>query len=157
MSFKKNKYIIVKNVISEDLSYFCYQYLLLKRKISETFFQSRYISPFNEDFGTWNDSQVSGTYSHYGDTAMEILLLKCHSLMEKKTGLKLIPNYSYTRVYKKGDVLEKHRDRFSCEISTTLNLGGDPWPIHIESINLKKKSIKVNLNPGDLLIYRTLA
>ena len=33
---------------------------------------------------------------------------------------------------KPGDVLHRHKDRFSCEISTTLNLGGDPWPIHLE-------------------------
>jgi hypothetical protein len=25
----------------------------------------------------------------------------------------------------------RHKDRFSCEISTTLNLGGDPWPIYL--------------------------
>ena len=35
--------------------------------------------------------------------------------------------------YQKGDdILERHKDRFSCEISTTLmNLGGDPWPIYL--------------------------
>jgi hypothetical protein len=52
--------------------------------------------------------------------------------MEKQTGLKLIPTYSYARIYKKGDILHRHKDRFSCEISTTLNLGGDSWPIYIE-------------------------
>jgi hypothetical protein len=39
--------------------------------------------------------------------------------MEKHTKLKLIPTYSYARIYKKGDVLHRHKDRFSCEISTT--------------------------------------
>ena len=28
--------------------------------------------------------------------------------------------------------LKRHKDRPSCEISTTLNLGGDPWPIFID-------------------------
>ena len=86
--------------------------------------------------------------------------------MQKTTGLKLNPNYSYARIYKRGDVLHRHKDRFSCEISTTLNLGGDPWPIYLEpnknvgipngkkiTITSKNKGIKVNLKPGDMLIY----
>jgi len=56
--------------------------------------------------------------------------------------------------YKKGDVLKRHKDRFSCEISTTLNLGGDKWPIYLEpSGEVNKKGIKVDLKPGDMLIY----
>jgi hypothetical protein len=75
--------------------------------------------------------------------------------MENETGLKLNPNYSYARIYKKGDVLHRHKDRFSCEISTTLNLGGDSWPIFLEpSEELNKKGIKVDLKPGDMLIYK---
>ena len=52
--------------------------------------------------------------------------------MEKTTGLKLYPAYTYGRVYKKGDILKRHKDRFSCEISTTMNLGGDKWSIYLE-------------------------
>ena len=45
--------------------------------------------------------------------------------MEKETGLSLYPTYAYARIYKKA---HRHKDRFSCEISTTMNLG-DKWPI----------------------------
>ena len=48
------------------------------------------------------------------------------------TGLKLYPAYTYARIYKKGDELKRHKDRFSCEISTTMNLAGDNWPIYLE-------------------------
>ena len=64
--------------------------------------------------------------------AMETLMLKCLPEMEKATGLKLYPAYTYARIYKKGDILKRHKDRFSCEISTTMNLGGDDWPIYLE-------------------------
>ena len=75
--------------------------------------------------------------------------------MEKETGLKLNPNYSYARIYKKGDVLHRHKDRFSCEISTTLNLGGDPWPIYLEPSGKESlQGIKIDLKPGDMLIYK---
>jgi hypothetical protein len=54
-------------------------------------------------------------------------------VMEKETGLNLIPTYSYAKsLYKNGDILKRHKDRPSCEISTTIHLGGDPWPIFID-------------------------
>jgi len=82
---------------------------------------------------------------------METLLLKLHPIMCEKTNLKLVPTYSYTRLYSYGSTLEKHKDRESCEISTTLNLGGDNWPIYLKPEN--KKELKVDLKPGDMLIY----
>jgi len=153
--FKKKKYLIIKKTISEELTDFCYKYFLLKRQVARTLFDKNYISQFETLFGVWNDQQVPETYSHYADIVMEILLLKVHPLMRKVTNLKLTPNYSYARIYKKGDVLERHKDRFSCEISTTLNLGGDLWPIYLEPSGEKnKKGIKIILNPGDMLIYK---
>jgi hypothetical protein len=153
--FQKNKYIIVKNAISEELSDFAYKYFLLKRQVAETLFNTKYISPFEEMYGVWNDSQVPNTYSNYADMVMEVLLVKLLPLMEKVTKLKLNPNYSYARIYKEGDILKRHKDRFSCEISTTLNLGGDVWPIYLDPTGKENnKGIKVILNPGDMLVYK---
>ena len=168
MSFKKKKYIIIEKAISEEMADFIYKYFLLKRRVAQTLFDTRFISPFTEYFGVWTDQQVPNTYSHYGDIAMETLLVKVHPILQKLTGLKLTPNYSYARIYKKGDILKRHKDRFSCEISTTLNLGGDPWPIYLDPtgadnvINEKQnsvkpnapKGIKVDLKSGDMLVYR---
>ena len=166
MSFNKNKYTVIKAAISEDLAKFCYDYFMMKRQVARTMFDTRYISQFTEYFGVWNDKQVPETYSHYSDIVMETLLVKLLPIMEKTTGLKLNSNYSYARIYKKGDILKRHKDRFSCEISTTLNLGGDSWPIFLEP-NTKKgiidesgnyiasdsKGLEINLKPGDMLIY----
>jgi len=155
MSFKIKKYSVIKNAISKELSIFIYNYFLMKREVAKTLFKTKYISPFETMFGVWTDKQVPNTYSHYSDIVMETLLLKLQPIMEKTTELKLIPNYSYARIYKKGDVLKRHKDRFSCEISTTLNLGGDPWPIYLEPSEKEGlKGIKVNLNSGDMLIYK---
>jgi len=151
MSFKKKKYTIIKEAISKELALFLYNYILIKRQVADTMFKHQYISPIDRSWGHWIDKQVPNTYSHYADVAMETLLLRLNPVMEKATGLKLYPNYSYCRVYKKGDILKKHIDRFSCEISTTMNLGGNEWPIFLIA---NKKEVKVNLKPGDMLIYR---
>jgi len=159
-------YLIIKQALEKDVTNFVFNYFMIKRQVAFTLKENKYISKFNEDWGTWEDSQVPNTYSHYADIVMETLLVKLHSKMEKETGLKLHPTYSYARIYKKGDVLERHKDRFSCEISTTLNLGGDEWPIFIEdkkNVGLvedgfksktKNKGTKVLLKPGDMLVYK---
>jgi hypothetical protein len=148
-------YRIVKQAISKELSEFVYSYFLMKRNVARKFYNERYISPYNFDWGVWNDEQIPGTYSHYSDIAMETLLQKLRPSIEKETGLKLNETYSYARIYKKGDVLVRHKDRYSCEVSATLNLGGDSWPIYLEpSGELGKEGVKVDLEPGDMLIYK---
>ena len=85
---------------------------------------------------------------------METLLEALRAKMEKETGYKLNETYSYARIYKTGDVLHRHKDRYSCEVSTTLNLGGDPWPIYLDPTGKKGQAgIKVELEAGDMLLY----
>lgn len=153
MSFKKNKYIVIRNAITKDLATFVANYFLMKKQVYDTCLKHRYISPFENMLGFYENKtdQVENTYCAYSDIAMETLMIKCQPEMEKVTGFKLYPAYSYARAYKKGDILKRHTDRFSCEISTTLNLGGDPWPIFLHN---GKKDFKVNLKPGDMLIYQ---
>jgi len=155
MNFKKNKYQVIKNAISTELADFCYQYFCNKRAVARKLFDDRYISQFTEYFGVWNDQQIPETYSHYGDIVMETLLQKVKSIMEKESGVKLTETYSYARIYKKGDELKRHKDRYSCEISTTMNLGGDDWSIFLEPSGEEgKKGIEVKLEAGDMLMYR---
>ena len=101
MSFKNNKYTVLKKAISPELAHFVYKYFLNKRNVARVLFDSKYMSPFTEYWGIWNDDQVPNTYSHYGDIAMETLLEQVKPVMEKHTGLKLSPTYSYARIYKK--------------------------------------------------------
>ena len=168
MSFKKNKYTIIRKAIDKDLAAFVANYFTMQKQVLDTCRQARYISPYETLLGYYEgeNEQIPNTYSCYSDIAMETLMLKCQPVMEKTTGLKLYPAYTYARIYKKGDVLKRHKDRFSCEISTTMNLGGDDWPIYLEPDSTKggvkegigyvsdnTKGIEVNLKPGDMLVY----
>ena len=153
-NFKKQKYLIIKKAISTDMANFIYGYFSFKRRVAKKFFEEKYISPFTTEWGVWNDEQVPNTYCHYADIVMETLLERVRPKIEKETNLKLIPTYSYARLYKTGDVLKRHKDRFSCEISATMFLGGEPWDLYIEpSGQENKKGIKVIQKPGDILIY----
>ena len=168
MSFKNKKYTIIRQAISKDLAIFIANYFRMQKQVYDTCKAARYFSPFENILGYYEepDGQIPNTYSQYSNMAMETLLLKCQPDMEKATGLKLYPAYTYARIYKKGDELKRHKDRFSCEISTTMNLGGDDWPIYLEP-NPKKggvkpgvgyvsdntKGVRVDLKPGDMLVY----
>jgi hypothetical protein len=157
IDFKKNKYTIIRKAISKDLAIFLANYLNMKRQVYDTCRNRNFISPYEEFYGQYEgeNEQIPNTYYCYSDIAMETLMLKCQPKMEEVTGLKLYPAYTYARIYKKGDELKRHKDRFSCEISTTMNLGGDPWPIYLEPSGDKgKKGIKVDLKPGDMLVYK---
>mgnify|MGYP005995197847 CR=1 FL=1 len=147
---KDVKYKIIRNVVSEQLCDFISEYFLLREQVAKTLISNKFIPTFDETWGMFNDPQAIDYYSHYSDSAMEILLKRIKPLMEKETGLDLYENYSYARIYRTGAILEKHTDRFSCEISTTLNLGGNEWPIYLKKDN---KEIKVDLKKGDMLIY----
>jgi len=150
MSYKKNSYLIVKNAIPIDVANFVYDYFNMKRRAFITLKETGYISKFDVDWGEY-DAQVPTAYAHYADLAMETILDILTPKMSKLTKLDLTPTYSYARIYGKGDILHRHTDRYSCEVSTTLNLGGDMWPICLIDKNKKHKEIK--LNPSDMLIY----
>ena len=126
-----NKYHIIKKAISYELANFIFNYFLLKRDAVKFMYDNN-ITYDTGLLGTWADEQIPNTYAHYADPVMETLLVKVLPIMQQETGLNLIPTYSYARLYKKGHELKKHKDRPSCEISTTINLGGDPWPIFID-------------------------
>ena len=175
MSYKKNKYVVIRQAISKDLATFIANYFRMQRQVYNTCLEHRYLSPFENIIGYYEgpNEQIPNTYCQYGNIAMETLLLKCQPEMEKVTGLKLNPSYSYARIYKKGDILHRHKDRFSCEISTTMNLGGNDWPIYLNPnpkagyvygphfgqheiqhySPTRDKGIKINLKPGDMLVY----
>ena len=146
--FTQNGFTIVKNVLSQEICDFAYEYMHNKAINLTTYKKFNYISNLDTDYGTFEDVQVPGAFSIYGDILTDMFLEKVKTTVELNTNLKLESNYSYLRIYVKGNDLKKHKDRPECEISTTLHLGGDQkWPIF-----LGKEEI--NLNVGDMLIYR---
>ena len=167
MSFKKNKYQVIRNAISKELANLAYTYLQISAEADHWMITNQMTHDKNPLVGNFKDQQVPGSYAKYADRLMETLLVKVIPIMKAKTELNLIPTYSYTRLYRKGNILKRHKDRPSCEISTTLNLGGDNWDIFLDPTgtnnvideykNIHKpnapKGIKISLKPGDMRIY----
>lgn len=97
----------------------------------------------------FGDTQSPHSWVTYSNPVCEALLLTVQPLVERETGKALFPTYSYARIYWKGATLNKHKDRPSCQYSSTINISNDPdpWPIFMEGH-------EAILNPGDLVVYK---
>ena len=136
--FAREKYVIKRLCVDEPQLGLLYRYAC-KRAETGT-------------MGT--DPRSPGAWAAPGDLFTDGLLVDLLPLAEAVTGLTLFPTYSYFRVYKRGDILVKHTDRPSCEISVTLCLGYEaekPWPLLLES---PAGVLPIELKPGDALFYR---
>ena len=167
--YEKNKYVLIKNFISPEQANFIYNYAQIRKARAVTMATSKW-PDYREDIdGTFRDKQVPGTYSCYADPMMETLLLQGLQGMREITGLNLAPTYSYWRLYKKGDVLKRHKDRPSCEVSTTLCLGYNNsnlkdkkkdwqkynWPMLVDKTGgFGNKGVPIHMEPGDMIVYR---
>ena len=167
MSFAKKKYQVIRQAISKELADIGYNYLQISAEADHWMLQNNVTHEGNPFIGDFKDKQVPGSYAKYSDRLMETLLIKTIPVMKAKTNLDLIPTYSYTRLYRTGNILNRHKDRPSCEISTTINLGGDLWPIFIDPTGSNNvvdeyqgimkpdapKGVRIDLKPGDMIIY----
>ena len=154
--FQDNGYIVIPKMLNGDLLKFTGIYAYNRARIDGV---------RKRPDGTIDDDQVPNTPSFYDDFVMANLHDFLLPKMEQYTGLKLYPTYTYYRVYKKDDVLEKHKDRPSCEISVSLCLRRKQeehiWPIFIKNEDYKSKrnlqnsyTARAMLEEGDGLIYR---
>jgi len=104
--------------------------------------------------------QCPGSKSIYADILSETLLKIKTPIIENAIGEKLLPTYSFSRMYYQGGSLDKHSDRPSCEVSITLNILADKdWEIWFHELNEDNK-ININIKPfsfkttpGDALVY----
>ena len=165
--FKKKKYQVIREALSKELANFIFNYMMLQRDAVDWMMKHNKVNPVNPFIGNRVDIQVPGCYTKYADWVMETLLQYMRPIMKAKTGMDLIPTYSFMRLYEKGNKLKRHKDRPSCEVSTTLHLGGDEWPIFLDPSGadfvideLKEihkpgapKGLRVDLKVGDMLIY----
>lgn len=132
---KHFRYKIVKNFLTKEEIELLKRYMEISHRLNDSSF---------DDCDNMRSLAETG---FYGQPIMDALLLSKCKLMEKHTGINLLPTYSYWRMYNKGSVLLHHNDRPACEISVTINVGGDKvWPFIVNN-----KSFEIF--PGDGLIY----
>ena len=92
MSFKKDKYVVIKNILSKDVVQIAYNYITQKKKVYDLLVDKNIISPVT-NYNYWGnyDYQVSDThYASYGDVLMDIILQILKPKIEKKIEIDLV-------------------------------------------------------------------
>jgi len=133
---EQNNFLFVPNFINMEHAQ------LLQKYFSELEESGRYIK----------DDQAPNSPAVYNfKPFLELLCQKINevsSLIEEA----VLPTYTYARIYKNGEVLNRHRDRPACEISLTIHIGGDAaWDIGIQKPSGEELSL--DLKQGDAMLY----
>lgn len=105
---------------------------------------------------TTQDTQCPKSEAIHGAQVFDSLLVQLLPHFELASGKRLLPTYSYARLYAPGDELKNHTDRESCEISATVTLGfeGDVWPIYMGDSIEKDNASEIKMDVGDAVLYR---
>tara|TARA_S200000501_G_scaffold325240_1_gene322966 strand:- start:699 stop:1244 length:546 start_codon:yes stop_codon:yes gene_type:complete len=135
----KNGYEIVKKFIDPSFAEYLQNYFTVISK---------------NGLCTQGDDQAPNSYCVYGDPAFDTLMVMTSPIVENFLKKRVLPQYTYARIYFQDSILEKHTDRPECEISVTLSLGGvynHLWPICIEDYDGNENCVELNV--GDAMIY----
>lgn len=140
--FEKNRYVFLTNAVSHQQC----------ASLTQHMFQ------LYEENKLEKDDQCPLSDSIYGDPIFDELAASLAPVLSKQLGIELLPTYTYCRIYRPGEVLVRHRDRPSCEISGTMTLGFDEnscvWPIYFAKEEDDLTGIPIDINVGDLVMYR---
>ena len=165
--FAENGWVKIDKYIDENMANLLYHHIQLEAK-RLSWFEDNSIEVADDIHGTFTDKQAPGDFSKYGDPIFDALLSLGTEKMSELTGKELIPTYTYHRLYTQGTELKRHKDRPSCEISTTLCIGYDnsnvdasrypdwDWPMFVgpQSGEEGTDGMPIHMKPGDMLIYR---
>ena len=135
--FEKNSYVVLKDSLTSEQ---CDAY-------------TQHMFNLHEQGKLVNDEQCPLSDAIYSDPLFVDLLHKFAKPIGDSVGRTLIPTYTYSRIYRTGEILKPHKDRPACEISATLTLGYDAarvWPIFFDD----EKEVAVDLEVGELAVYK---
>jgi predicted 2-oxoglutarate/Fe(II)-dependent dioxygenase YbiX len=135
--FEKNGYVILQDALTKQ------QCKELTEHMFKLFDEGKLVK----------DEQCPLSDAVYGDSVFDGLLEVLAKPIGEQVGRKLLPTYTYARIYRNGEVLKKHKDRPACEISATLTLGYDAknvWRIYFD----EEKEIGVDLDVGEMAVYK---
>lgn len=135
-NFWDDKFIVMSNAVEvAEAEHFVNQMFLLEQE------QQLHKDPQCPlSAGTYSNEIFQQLHQKFAETLGDILELK------------LLPTFTYCRIYKNGEVLHKHVDRDACEITASITLGyqsTDQWPLFFDG----EPPDPVYLSVGEMAVY----
>jgi hypothetical protein len=97
----------------------------------------------------YRDNHVPTASTVVNTALTDALLLDLRPQIESIAGCRIVPTYSYARVYMHGDGFIRHYDRGSCEVSVSIHVGRDGG----EASLCFPPDSKVAMEQGDGVVY----
>lgn len=147
--FEKNGFVILRNVLNKQtISLLSTEFKMIRAV-------NKHQSGLSDiEYSKVADIQVPNSFYWYGAFCFESLMVVLQKTIEDTIGKTLYPCYSYARIMGNGAIMKKHKDRPSCQYSSTICIEEDekvPYPIFIE--NYKGDISEVILHAGDMIFY----
>jgi len=130
---REHGYILAKGLLEPSFANYIYKLLLLKQWRGECF----------------RDNHIPTAASVASSAETDALLLELRPKIEAVSGVRLVPTYSYARLYFHGDTMIRHHDRGACEVSVSLHLGRDGG----EASLWFAPNNRVDMEAGDGAVY----
>lgn len=99
-----------------------------------------------------HDEKFPNSRQIYKPSLGEFFLQEFCPLLGHALEVDLLPAFSFLHSYGKGDRLPAHRDRVPCEITTSITLSDNDWPICLE--DHAKIARSVHLRSGGAVIFK---
>ena len=140
--FKTDGYEYIRNFIDEPT-----------RELMSIYYENKIRRGEWEPAIARESGRAHSSFSIHGDPLTEAILLKKLPLVSRICGKELYPTYSFVRIYQEGDIMGRHVDRPSCEISLTANIftKENKSIFYVEDLNSNVKEF--DIEPGDALMY----
>lgn len=142
-NLEQNGYIVIKNFLPKD---FC--------RFIQVYFKVR-----QDTLDYEIDAQNSRSKVFYADPLIETVLLTSCKTLSEITKIDLIPQYSQTFVYGKGDVVNIDQNQLEYDFSTIVCLGNPSQEtnnsFYLSKQNHENTDNEIFLEEGDLCLYKT--
>ena len=168
----ENNSLINDDLLSKSYIFDEYHPLLLNNVLKDgvcDIFKDLYKNALKDNVFPLGDYQ-SKRYKSNNEAAARILHYELLPLIEKITGNKLNPTYTYTSFYVKGADLPPHTDRCECEFTVSFIIDKPKdanWNIYVDPkkqprknigqckpLSLKEECIAVDCNTNGLMIFQ---
>ena len=130
---REKGYLPAKGLLEPTLARVIHKTLLLQQWRRESF----------------RDNHIPTAASVTNTALTDALLIELRPRIEAIAACRLVPTYSYARVYFHGDAMVRHHDRGSCEVSVSIHLARDGGDASLWF----QPGAKVEMEPGDGAVY----
>ena len=171
--YNKNGFVVLDKFIEYETSLILFHHVMMSARRAK-YVQVNEPDLFDDEkqhYGYFDDGGGclnKLVWNKYADGVIETVLSLATPMIEEVVGKKLMPTYSWARLYEHETSMGRHVDKSECDVSATLTLGYELhnmedkdkenycWPIFFGDVSGRKgtKGTPIQLLPGQMCVYQ---